>query len=59
MDENLTWTKPIIDEAIEKAENYATVALLKKIKSEIAETDKRIVQAQGKLDGLAWNHEEW
>lgn len=59
MNDNLTWTEPIIDEAIGKADNYATIALLKKIKQEIAETDKRTAQAQGKLDGLAWNHEEW
>ncbi|OYQ66709.1 hypothetical protein [Aerococcus sp. 1KP-2016] len=59
MDDNLTWTEVIIDEAVQKADNYATIALLKKIKAEIAETDKRIAQAQGKLDGISWDHEEW
>jgi hypothetical protein len=59
MEDDLKWTAPIIDEAIETATDYATIAILKKIKAEIAETDKRLFQAQGQLDGLAWNHEEW
>lgn len=59
MEDDLKWTEPIIDEAIAAATDYATIAILKKIKTEIAETDKRITQAQSQLDGLAWNHEEW
>ncbi|MGH2097947.1 hypothetical protein ACRCJR_08745 [Aerococcus urinaeequi] len=59
MENDLKWTEAIIDQAIETATDYATIAILKKVKTEIAETDKRLLQAQGKLDGLAWNHEEW
>lgn len=59
MEKSLKWTEAIIDEAIETATDYTTIAMLKKIKAEIAETDKRLFQAQGQLDGLAWNHEEW
>ena len=59
MENDLKWTEAIIDQAIETATDYATIAILTKVKAEIAETDKRLLQAQGKLDGLAWNHEEW
>ena len=59
MENDLKWTEAIIDQAIETATDSATIAILKKVKAEIAETDKRLLQAQGKLDGLAWNHEEW
>ena len=59
MENDLKWTEAIIDQAIETATDYTTIAILKKVKAEIAETDKRLLQAQGKLDGLAWNHEEW
>lgn len=59
MENDLKWTEAIIDQAIETATDYATIAILKKVKVEIAETDKRLFQAQGQLDGLAWNHEEW
>ena len=59
MENDLKWTEAIIDQAIEAATDYATIAILKKVKAEIAETDKRLLQAQGELDGLAWNHEEW
>lgn len=59
MENDLKWTEAIIDQAIETATDYTTIAILKKVKAEIAETDKRLFQAQGQLDGLAWNHEEW
>ncbi|MDT2761987.1 hypothetical protein [Aerococcus urinaeequi] len=59
MENDLKWTEAIIDQAIETATDYAIIAILKKVKAEIAETDKRLFQAQGQLDGLAWNHEEW
>ena len=59
MENDLKWTEAIIDQAIETATDYATIAILQKVNAEIAETDKRLLQAQGKLDGLAWNHEEW
>lgn len=59
MENDLKWTEAIIDQAIETATDYTTIAILKKVKAEIAETDKRLFQAQGQLDGQAWNHEEW
>ncbi|MCZ0717319.1 hypothetical protein [Aerococcus kribbianus] len=53
------WSQSILDQAIAASPHYQDRALLAAVKEAIQETDKRLAQAEGQLDGLAWNKEEW
>lgn len=59
MDETMTWQQDLLAEAKAEVLDYETLALLESCQDALRELAKRTEQAQGQLDGLMWNHEEW
>ncbi|MDY4646344.1 hypothetical protein [Aerococcus suis] len=53
------WTDDILDRAYAQATSYEEKALFEAVKQSIRETDKRLEQAKGQLDGMAWDKEGW
>lgn len=60
MDEELAlWTNPILDQISQQSDHYADAALLQAMQIEIKELDKRLQQAQGRIDGAGWDKASW
>ena len=52
-------TDDILDRAYAQATSYEEKALFEAVKQSIRETYKRLEQAKGQLDGMAWDKEGW
>ncbi|WP_393968680.1 hypothetical protein [Enterococcus thailandicus] len=53
------WLQQQIDKLNEKNVHYEDAALLFELKKLVKESDERITQLQGEIDGKSWNHREW
>lgn len=53
------WANPILENLIAHSGNYADKALLEVMQAEIKELDKRTQQAEGQIDGIGWDKEDW
>ncbi|MGX7348236.1 hypothetical protein [Aerococcus vaginalis] len=59
MSETNDWRRDFLERAKQQANDYETIAYLEAAERLIQELDRRIKQAEGELDGMMWNHEEW
>lgn len=59
MSETNDWRRDFLERAKLQANDYETIAYLEAAERLIQELDRRIKQAEGELDGMMWNHEEW
>ena len=53
------WLQQQIDELNEKNVHCEDAAVLFELKKLVKESDERIAQLQGEIDGKSWNHREW
>ncbi|MDO4680546.1 MAG: hypothetical protein Q4A55_04755 [Aerococcus sp.] len=59
MNETFQWQQQLLQQALSNVKDYETRALIEACATSILELQKRQTQAEGRLDGIMWNHEEW
>ncbi|MDO4671121.1 MAG: hypothetical protein Q4A67_06590 [Aerococcus sp.] len=59
MNDALQWQKDLLEQAKAEVMDYETCAFMEACEEAVVELAKRQKQAQGQLDGMMWDHEEW